>query len=98
VPGDLSPLTVVLGGCGGMSGNEVRAIPVVVRNDRLALANALRRELVFNGWRHALAFCDAAGIDVVNREPADELAAAEDLPKLAGPCPTCGGTPEVAHG
>lgn len=65
-------------------------IPVVVRSDHQHLALALRDELVFDGWRQALAFCDVLGIPVVNREPAEQLAAAEDLPDLAGACPTCG--------
>lgn len=89
-----APLSVVLGGAGG-PGDEVRAIPVVVRGDRQLLAASLNRELRFNGWRQALAFCDVLGIPVVNREPAEQLAASEDPPALTGPCPTCARGPEV---
>jgi hypothetical protein len=82
-----APMSVVLG---GSTANEVRAIPVVVRSDRQHLALALRGEILFDGWRQALAFCDVLGIPVMNREAAEQLAAMEDLPKLTGACPTCG--------
>jgi hypothetical protein len=36
--------------------------------------------LVFSSWRHALAFCDVAGVEVENRNIADLLAAEEGAP------------------
>jgi hypothetical protein len=36
--------------------------------------------LVFSTWRHALAFCDVAGVSVENRNVADLLANEEKLP------------------
>jgi hypothetical protein len=82
-----APISVVLG---ARPDEGVRAIPVVVRSDMQYLAATLRQELVFNSWRHALAFCDVLGIPVVNRESAEQLAASEELPRVQGACWICG--------
>jgi hypothetical protein len=39
--------------------------------------------LVFSSWRHALAFCDVAGVQVENRNIADLLAEQEEQPPTA---------------
>jgi hypothetical protein len=84
-------MTVFLGG--NTINDEVRVMPVVVRNDLQYLAASLRQELLFGSWRHALAFCDVTGFAVENRAVAEKNAGAEELPGMNGPCWICGRGP-----
>jgi hypothetical protein len=75
-------------------GGTIRAIPQFsVRSDLQHLAKSLQGELVFETWRHALAFCDVAGFAVENRNTAELLANEEELPGMNGPCWICGRGP-----